>query len=430
MQGVGISSLERPYKLAILASHPVQYFAPLFKHISSNPSIDLTVYYISDLSVREFYDPGFATNLKWDVPLLDGYRYVFLPRAGAGNQLSFWSPWCRGLLRNLRAGRFEALWLMGWGYLTYLRALAIARILGIKVLMWSDSHAGGPGTYSARNLRAKRFIFPLLFSCVDGFLAGCAANREWYRSYGVPSERIFFTPYTVDNEFFQKGVQEARCRREQFRRELKLEAGRPVILYASKFLVRKRADDLIEAYARLSPDGEREPRSYLLLVGDGEQRPLLEARARELGWPSIKFLGFKNQSELPALFDLCDVFVLVPEREGLATVIAEVMNAGKPVIISDTVGLAGDLVGEGENGFIVPPRSPALLADRLKMVLDNPGLAATMGEKSLQRITGWNFEASQRGILRALEHCTRRQLSTSRVDSQPGTAGGNDGAAR
>ncbi len=128
----------------------------------------------------------------------------------------------------------------------------------------------------------------------------------------------------------------------------------------------------------------------------------MKARCAETGWSSIRFLGFKNQSELPAFFDLCDVFVLVPDREGVATVIAEVMNAGKPLIISEAVGLGPDLVVDGENGFVVPARNPSILAERLRTITENPDLAARMGAKSLERIARWNIDATVRGILQAL----------------------------
>jgi len=295
---------------------------------------------------------------------------------------------------------------MGWGRLTNLRALVSARALGTKVLVWGDAHAGGPHLYSARKENIKRKVLPILFRYIDGFLASATANRNWYMDYGVPESKLFLTPYVVDNDLFKSQSERARPRREEFRRELGLEPGRPVILYASKFLSRKRPEDLLEAYVQLSPDGKQEPKPYLLFVGDGELRPRLEARTRELGWESIKFLGFKNQSELPALYDLCDVFVLVPEREGLATVIAEVMNAGKPMIVGDTVGLAADLVVDGQNGYIVKPRDPAVLADRLRKITGDPELAAAMGANGLERIARWNFDAAADGIILALKALT------------------------
>ena len=156
-------------------------------------------------------------------------------------------------------------------------------------------------------------------------------------------------PYAVDNEFFRTAAERARPHRERLRAELGLQPGRAVILFASKMQPHKRAADLLEAYARLSPDTAAEPAAYLVFAGDGEERARLERRARALKWDSIRFIGFRNQSELPALYDLCDVFVLPSEHEPWGLVVNEAMNAGKPVIVSDRVGAGPDLVEDGVN---------------------------------------------------------------------------------
>ena len=147
-------------------------------------------------------------------------------------------------------------------------------------------------------------------------------------------------PYAVDNEFFRRKAEEAAGRREVFRESIGLDPGRPVILYASKFMARKHPMDLLEAYISLSPDGLREPDPYLLFVGNGEERNKLEKRAIATGWNSIRFMGFRNQSELPAFYDLCDLFVLPSTHEPWGLVINEVMNV-KPVIVTAQVDVPG-----------------------------------------------------------------------------------------
>ena len=117
---------------------------------------------------------------------------------------------------------------------------------------------------------------------------------------------------------------------------------------------------------------------------------------------SVQFLGFKNQTEIPTYYDLCDVFVLPSDHEPWGLVVNEVMNTGKPVIVSDQVGAGLDLVEDGKNGFVVPVGHVAMLADRLKCLTDNPELGVKMGERSLRRISKWNFEADLLCLLQAL----------------------------
>lgn len=374
----------------------------MLRSIARVPEIDLTVFFLSGCSLDEYHDPGFKIPVRWDVPLLDGYHHQFLAAdRRAGLLPSFWRPLIRGLGRRFRSGHFEALWVHGYGHEASLRAILVAKSLGMKVLFRGESHLKGSPRSRLRVI-AKAVLLPRLFKAIDALLAIGTLNREYYLHHGVPERRIFMMPYAVDNAFFQARVAEARPDRERLRAELGLEAGRPIILYASKFERRKRAGDLLDAYLRLTERGTREPVPYLLFVGDGDERPKLEARVNRLGRSGVKFVGFKGQRELPRYYDLCDVFVLPAEHEPWGLVVNEVMNAGKPVIISDQVGAGPDLVVDGENGFVVPVGDVAILQDRLRSVMTDSELAHRMGKEGLRRIRQWDFEADVKGLLEAL----------------------------
>jgi glycosyltransferase involved in cell wall biosynthesis len=390
-----------PYRLAYLVSHPIQYQAPLLRYIAAQPEIDLTVFFLSDFSVRGYRDIGFGVQVQWDIPLLEGYKYKFLPTLGSRDRLSFWQPFVYGLWRHLKTEKFDALWLHGYAHQAHLRAIAVAKNLGIKVLLRGESHLHSQSRSRVKHWMKEQLLY-WFFTAIDGFLAIGTLNWEYYLRYGVPAERIFAMPYAVDNAFFQKQIEAGWSDRERLREELKLEHNRPVILFASKFQSRKRAFDLLEAYIKLSPDRVHEPKPYLLFVGDGEERARLEGRVRQLGWTSVKFLGFKNQTELPRYYDLCDIFVLPSEHEPWGLVVNEVMNAGKAVIISDHVGCGPDLVADGENGYVVPVGDVQRLAERLRQLTANPTLLRAMGQASRKRIAKWSFTQDWAGLLQAL----------------------------
>ncbi len=393
-----------PFRVACLVTHPIQYQAPMFRYLAASPEIDLTVLFLSDLSTREYHDRGFGVAFKWDVPLLNGYRSEFLPALGAINQISFWRPFTRAIRSRLRAGRFDALWIHGYAHQAMLRAIAAARSLGIRVLMRGESHHGSESR-SALTRMLKRRTLPAMLRRVDACLPIGARNREYYLAYGVPESKLFAMPYAVDNEFFRAGAEAARPGREQLRAALGLAPGRPIILFASKLQPRKRAGDLIEACAAIKSP----PRPYLLIVGDGEERAALQARAHERGLDgSVRFLGFQNQTELPRLYDLCDVFVLPSQAEPWGLVLNEVMNAAKPIIASDAVGAAPDLVIEGGNGFAYPVGDIAALTRALERVISSPEHAAAMGAKSLEVVARYSFEADRAGLLAALAAVTGR----------------------
>jgi len=391
----------RKIRLAYLVTHPIQYQAPLLRRIAEDPDIDLTVFYCSDLSTREFSDAGFGRVVKWDVSLLNGYRYEFLPAIGGTDHVSFWRPFNYGLTKRLKGGRFDAIWVHGYARGVHLIAIAIAKRLGIEVLIRDESTLISAQRSSLRKIIKRIFFLGLRTTC-DKFLAIGTSNREYYLHYGIEKEKIFLVPYAVDNAFFRAKSAASASTREELRASLGLEKGRPIILYASKMIERKRPSDLLEAYVRLSPDGKTEPHPYLLFVGDGKMREALERRASKLCWSSITFLGFKNQTELPSYYDLCDVFVLPSVREPWGLVVNEVMNAGRAVIVSDQVGCGPDLVKNGKNGYIFEAGSTDSLHSALRNVLKAAERCQAMGRESLKVIDQWSFESDVAGLKAAL----------------------------
>jgi glycosyltransferase involved in cell wall biosynthesis len=388
----------RPLRLAYFVSHPIQYQAPLLRRIAREPDIDLEVFFSSDHTVRGYVDEGFGVKVEWDVPLLEGYRSSFLPRwRDAGKEPGFWRPLNHGIFERLQQGRFDAVWSHGYSTANSTRVIASAAMLRIPVLLRAESTLHDRAR-SLPKLLAKEGFFRILRPQVSAVLAIGEANARYWRHYFGDEMPVFRTPYAVDNDFFQRRAGEAVAGREALRAELALEPGRPVILFASKLQQRKRCADLVAAYGLL-----RQSRPYLLIVGDGEERQRLEQQAA--GDEDIRFLGFRNQTELPRYFDLCDVFVLPSRHEPWGLVVNEAMNAGRAVVVSDDVGCQQDLVREGETGAVFPVGDVAALAAALERVLATPETAVRMGAAARAHIGRFSFEQDVAGLRRALTCC-------------------------
>ena len=399
------------YRVAYLVTHPIQYQAPLLRLLSAQPDIDLTVFFQSDFSARAFHDPGFGRAIEWDVPLLQGYRYEVLPHFGRRDvPIGIW-PLSHGIAKRLWRGQFDFLWMHGFGRWFNLAAAMAAKLASIPVLIRDEAN----DTSAARSpLRAqlKRHLFfaPLSRLC-DGFLAIGTINRRYYLANGIRPDRVFPMPYCVDNDYFVQRSRAASGQRDELRRQLGLAPDRPVILYASKFQRRKRATDLLFAYRKLVARIQRGTIPYLLLAGDGETREELAAIARDSGGDAI-FLGFRNQSELPALFDLCDVFVLPSEREPWGLIVNEVMNAGRAVVVSDQVGCWPDLVRDGVNGHVFPTGNVEALSEALAKVVSDKQVAASMGRASAAIIADWNFQRDLEGLRAAMAAVRNQRRGT------------------
>ncbi|NYF80894.1 glycosyltransferase family 4 protein [Granulicella arctica] len=401
-------------RLAYLVSHPIQYQAPLLRRIAQEPDIELTVFFGSDLSVRGYKDKGFGVEVKWDVPLLDGYRYEFLPKLRDTTGINVTSPMSHGILSRLRGRKgepgFDALWVHGYATVNAMHGILAANALGIPVLLRAESWLRDRVRGSVK-LALKNLFLAGLKRLVDATLPIGTLNTEYWRHYFGDDFRQFLMPYAVDNGYFQQRSLEAKAGRAELLAELNLDPARPVILFASKLQHRKHCDDLLEAYLRLSPGEGIEPLPYLVIVGDGEARGALEQRAAEAGFESIRFCGFRNQSELPRYFDIASVFVLPSRHEPWGLIVNEVMNAGRAVIISDDVGCQPDLITDGVQGAIFPVRDVDALTDALRRVLATPETAIAMGERAREHILRWSFEEDVRGLRTALAVVTGKIIA-------------------
>jgi glycosyltransferase involved in cell wall biosynthesis len=279
-----------------------------------------------------------------------------------------------------------------------------AKRLGMRVLLRDDATLISRVRGTVK-LALKRSFFRWLTKLVDAFLAVGTHNRNYYLNYGVNPEHIFDVPWAVDNAFFRDAARAARSRRDKTRESFGLEKGRAIVLFVGKLIERKRPGDLLEAYARLPKSRENGLSCYLIYVGDGALRTRLERRACELGLGSVRFLGFRNQNELPAFYDLCDVFIMPTVDEPWGLVVNEVMNAAKAVVVSDEVGCAPDLVRNGYNGFVYRAGNVAELCAAVSAAVADPERTLLMGRRGLNVIGRWSFEEDVHGLRRALEGC-------------------------
>src|SRR5271170_7858451 len=229
-------------RVAYLVSHPIQYQAPLLRRIAQEPDIDLTVFFGSDFSLRSYQDEGFGVDVKWDVPLLDGYRHKFLPVLRDDGTQTVTTPLNYGIYSALRGSAaepgFDVLWVHGYSMVNALHGMLAAKALGVPVLlraeMWlRDRPRSGP------KLLLKSLLFQILNKMVDGVLPIGTLNAEYWKHYFGDEMPLFLMPYAVDNNYFQQRSLKAAARRDELRRELHLDAGRPVILFASKLQQRK-----------------------------------------------------------------------------------------------------------------------------------------------------------------------------------------------
>lgn len=389
------------YQIAVFSSHPIQYKVPLYRKLASADEIDVTVFFGARYGVEET-DIGFGDQQSWDIPLLEGYDHEFLDNYAIVDEPSgMFSLINSGMFRRIDS-RFDGL-LVHAGYLrlSSLFALLAAWRSDVPVLLHGTGHRRDQPLLKRA---VKQAYVRSFLRGVDVVLADCTANRRYYESFGVDSDDVYLVPTAIHNEWFRRrrdALGESDL--AELRDELGVPPSHEVVLYVGKLIQRKRVSDLVEAFGSMSSEVE----STLLVVGDGEERERLEQLCATEGIDDVVFAGFRGQEELPAFYELGDLFVLPSRYDPSPKVLNEAMNFELPVVTSDGVGSAEDLVRD--NGRVYPVGDTGALADAISELLDDAELREEMGARSLLLVDEWDYEAGVRTIRTVLEELSGRE---------------------
>lgn len=406
------SSRPARQRLAIVLSHPTQYYSPWFRWLTGHTDLELRVFYLWDFGVTAQADPQFRTTLKWDVDLLGGYTREFVPntavRPGTDHFDGLRNP---TLIPRLAAFRPDAILLFGYAYRSHLQVILWARLRRVPLLFRGDSHFIGRGIPPLWTRLALRLLYSQFAAC----LPVGAANRDYFLTLGVTPARLHFAPHSVNAALFDPGAPAPRAAAVLLRAQLGLGPATRVILFAGKFVPAKQPRELLAAFLALRPAD-----TALVFVGDGEEKAALRTLAHPAPPGSVYFLPFANQSEMPARYLLADLFVL-PSRgfyETWGLAINEAMHLGVPCLVSDRVGCQRDLVTDGETGWVFSAEDPAALVAALARALAtlaDPVARDRICSAVTDRMGGYTYAATTAGLLSALASLTgNRPIGLSR----------------
>ncbi|MFB6286518.1 MAG: glycosyltransferase family 4 protein [Candidatus Bipolaricaulia bacterium] len=381
-----------------MTTHPIQYYAPLFRELADRESLDIHVFYGWEGATNSAYDPGFEDDVQWDVPLLEGYDHTFVPNTSSDPG----SHHFRGLINpdlipEIESWGPDALLLFGWAYQSHLRAL-LHFSSTVPVFFRGDStllsESGGVRTL------LRRLFLRWVYWHVDVALYVGKNNRAYFEAHGLGDKNLAWVPHAVENRRFM-AASNADQKAFQWRQELGIPDDAAVVLFAGKFEKVKDPSTLLNAFLRCESED-----AHLALVGSGPMEEELRSRAEEC--PRVHFLGFQNQSRMPIVYRLGDVFVLPSRKETWGLAVNEAMACGRPVVVSDQVGCAPDLVEQGA-GFVVPAGDEGALRRRLETLIDDEDLRCRMGRSAQARIKDWSIPDAARRLEEAvLDHCRPR----------------------
>lgn len=390
-------------KLAILTSHPIQYYAPWFRYLAAEKDFSIKVFYLWDFGVTEQVDVGFQQTLQWDIPLLAGYDYEFVPNISPKpGTHHFWGLQNPSLLERVREYNPAAVLLMSYNYASLYNFLwrwnscLVGRQASVPLLFRGDSHRLLPSTGAKEWLRRK--FISLIYQRFSACLYVGKANYDYFLAHAVPAESLFFAPHAVDNDRFFAHAEDANHKAMLWKQELGIPANHLVILFAGKFEVKKRPLDLLQAFLQANLS-----QVSLLFVGAGTLESELQRQAA--AHPHIHFAPFQNQTFMPRTYAAADLVVLPSygseETWGLA--INEAMCMSRPVIASTHVGCALDLIQPYRNGLIFPAGDLSALTACLKEAFSERERLQIWGQESRNIVTNYSYKQTTQGLKQTLK---------------------------
>jgi glycosyltransferase involved in cell wall biosynthesis len=374
--------------LAFVVERPTQFEVPFYRYAAADPVHRLRVLYTDPRGAEPVYDAELGRSVSWGFDLLGGYDHASCPDAAA-------------LKRELDRVRYDLVIINGYTRRPYVLAAALARGRGIPVALRIDS-----ALFESPPPRAlaKRVLFELVLKRMYRLFFGVGSlTFDYLRFFGVPKERMALFPYAVDVEAFRRGSDLSPAKRALARARLGIPEDARVLLSVAKLNPREAPWDLLRAFAR-----RYESDRWIVIAGDGPERPALETFARERGLDRVVFLGYVPYPELPALYAISNLFLHPAREERWGVSVQEALACDLPVITSSRVGASRDLISPGSNGATYAAGDDAELARRIDETLRLDPAAVRMLNRRI--LVDWDYAASWRGILRAASRINGEKL--------------------
>lgn len=382
--------------------------------------LSIKVFYTWSQAVGSIHDKDFRIDRVWDIDLLSGYDHEFVQNTssnpGSHHYNGIVNP---TLIKQVEAFTPDAIILYGWKFNSHLKLMRYFHGK-IPIIFRGDSTLldETPG-FSLK----KFFRFALLkwvYRHVDLVFSPGRSSDAYFKACGLSPDQIIRVPHAIDNDRFMKEYQDVKPteigsytqQAIERRRTLGIPDDRKVFLFAGKLEPKKDPELLLTAFIKLL---EKRQDIHLLFVGSGVLENKLKILVSDL-CNSLKsdvcrltsdschlsphvlhlksyvsFLPFQNQSNMPIIYRMSDVFVLPSkgpsETWGLA--VNEAMACGRPVIVSDKCGAAADMINEGINGFVFNATHLESLLNKINLLLDTD--LSAFGEVSKKIVQQFSY---------------------------------------
>ena len=373
--------VDRPYRIAIVARHPIQYQDGLWIRMAKHPKLDIHVIFLDTIGIDDTFDTTINAVVKWDTPLLEGYSWEFVPNISPARFTSVIDRINPGLPRALTKNKFDAVVVHGYLSISNWLLLITTSVNRIPLILRGEGSVRSVSSgFSCIFSFLRSPMQSFFLHCCDAIACSSTDNADYHRSRGADVKKLFSMPCSIDRVQLDKFKMQSRSRND-VRRAYGLPLDKILVLSVTRLNKYKRPLDTIEAFGRLTLS--ENINFHVVFVGDGPNRKFLENKSKKLGLSDqIHFLGFLNQSVLVEIILACDLFVLPSEVDPSPKALSEATYLGLPAICSDSVGTGPDFIEDGKTGRIFPTGNVGAYAQAIYDLVIDPVELKIMGRRS------------------------------------------------
>jgi glycosyltransferase involved in cell wall biosynthesis len=399
-------------KILIISEKVMPYRCALYREISKN-GIDLKVLFLDKWGYEKRYDPTMNEKYSWDSSVLKGFRYEFFKNktiynityTGADKTRNeeklkvfgtilyyirtYFSIINLNIYSYIKNNKYDIIIIENYSSLTSMLGAVSARASGKKVVFRGEGNLRENTAYSLRILKRIyiTFIFRKIFT---HFMYSCNSNKKYYLHYGANTNNLIFVPSAVDcGEFYQLCKDEKESKLEHLKNGLGIERESTVLLGVGRLVKRKNWMNVIHAVKELTI--HKKSKIHFILVGNGPEYDTIEAyvKKHEL---NVSLVGFKSQKELNLFYALGDIIIQCSTYDPSPKALNEALCHHLPMIVSDSIGTAGDVCIHNQNGFVYSSNNVQELVQYIDILASDRAKRELFSNNSKIMKTKWSLK--------------------------------------
>jgi glycosyltransferase involved in cell wall biosynthesis len=376
-------------RLAVITTHPQYYQVPIFQKIKKKKLFNLDVYYASDEGGKISNCNELGRKIIWDIPLLKSHDY-FIARDQKKHINSFFLSFSN-LKKFLAKKKYNAVLILGWNNVFYLKSFFLALVLGIPMILRVETNNYRKVFFIKKII--KSFFLFFYLKCFDYFLYIGKKNKKFYQNYKILNNKLFYAPYSVDNNFYFEKNKKLKLFEKNFNPHKK-----KIILFIGKLIERKNPKTFLDLALAFKNNNDL----LFILVGDGNLMSYCKNYIKDHNLQNIQLVGFKNRKEIRDIYKISYLLVLPSKYETWGLVVNEAMACKLPAIVSSSCGCADDLIKNFNTGLVYKEGDFLDLKDKFVKLIKNKILYSKIKSNLLLNITKYNFDVTIKSLTKIL----------------------------